>query len=225
MLQVSSSSSWPLTEFAWVCFCLPCTREPRPGPSTAYVSHQCWIEEKDDLSWPVGKAFPLVFFAIKAQYLNMINMLFPRIPNIFFFKKLLSSQLAPTCADVWGYASPHAIPLLNFFKIPVCPFVQLVKVPLKGSTTVWCVNHYSELCTICKLAQGALVPSSRSWRKVLQILAPISSSGVHHFKSLAFCLFFYKSNLPQDNFFGMSLKKACSGKLFTGSGINTNDPG
>lgn len=35
--------------------------------------------------------------------------------------------------------------------VPVCPFLQIVEVPLNGSITMWCINHFSQFCFIYKL--------------------------------------------------------------------------
>lgn len=51
------------------------------------------------------------------------------------------------------------------------PFLQYVEVPLKGSTTLWSINHASKFCIISKLSKGAL-PSPRSLMKTLNSTEP-----------------------------------------------------
>lgn len=50
-------------------------------------------------------------------------------------------------------------PSVELHEIHVSPFIQPVKVPLKGSTTLWCVSHSSQFHIIYELAVSALCPS------------------------------------------------------------------
>jgi len=43
-------------------------------------------------------------------------------------------------------------------KVPLCPTFQPVQTSLKGSTSFWCLSHFSQLYIICKLAEAALFP-------------------------------------------------------------------
>lgn len=52
-------------------------------------------------------------------------------------------------------------PSVELRKIRLSPFIQPVKVPLKGSTTLWCVSHSSQFHIIYELAESALCPSLR----------------------------------------------------------------
>lgn len=60
----------------------------------------------------------------------------------------------------------HVIPecrTLHFRLIELCEilvglFLQPVKVPLNGGTSLWCISQYSQFFIICKLAEGALSP-------------------------------------------------------------------
>ena len=63
-----------------------------------------------------------------------------------------------------------ARPFVELHEIPAGPFLQPVQDPLNSSTTAWCINHLSQFCTICKLAEGTprhSVPSSRLLIKIL----------------------------------------------------------
>ena len=48
--------------------------------------------------------------------------------------------------------------LVEPHKIPHNPALQSVQVSLNGSTAFWCINFYSQLCIINKLAESAFYP-------------------------------------------------------------------
>jgi len=79
-------------------------------------------------------------------------------PPVLFYKasfQLVGPQywllelFLPTCRTL-------TFPLLNFMRFLYCPFLQPVKVPLDGSTTLWCINRSSKFGLICKLAEGTI---------------------------------------------------------------------
>lgn len=45
---------------------------------------------------------------------------------------------------------------------------QPVKVPLDGSTGIWCISHSSQLCFDCKGTEGALCPTDQALNKGLE---------------------------------------------------------
>lgn len=47
-----------------------------------------------------------------------------------------------------------AFPLLNF-SVLVFSVLQLVNVPLRGDTTIWSTNHFSQFCILSKLTRVA----------------------------------------------------------------------
>ncbi|KAK4824703.1 hypothetical protein QYF61_017929 [Mycteria americana] len=49
-------------------------------------------------------------------------------------------------------------PFVELPEVPVSPFLQPVKVPLNGSTTIWHISHSFQSCIICKLVEGAPCP-------------------------------------------------------------------
>lgn len=55
-----------------------------------------------------------------------------------------------------------ALSFYEFYKVLVGLFIQLVKVPLNGTKTIWNINHPSSYCTICKLARVQSATLSRS---------------------------------------------------------------
>ena len=50
------------------------------------------------------------------------------------------------------------LPFVELHEVFFCPSLQPVKVPLNGSTALWCISHSSQLRIIGKLAEGALCP-------------------------------------------------------------------
>ena len=60
-------SPGPFCGLGLVCACLVCTREPRPGPSTQDVSHQC---QSPSCSWHVWKWFLELFAPLSSQGLR-----------------------------------------------------------------------------------------------------------------------------------------------------------
>jgi len=64
-----------------------------------------------------------------------------------------------------------AFPLIKLHEVPLEPVLQLVKVPLSGSTTMWCFSHSSQFCVICELAEVRSVTISRSLMKLLNSIS------------------------------------------------------
>ncbi|KAK4826200.1 hypothetical protein QYF61_006144 [Mycteria americana] len=59
------------------------------------------------------------------------------------------------CADA---NQDFALLLAELCEIPLSPFLKAVKVPLNGSTTLWCISRFLQVCIICKLNKDALCP-------------------------------------------------------------------
>ncbi|KAK4810954.1 hypothetical protein QYF61_013362, partial [Mycteria americana] len=76
----------------------------------------------------------------------------------------------PACVLVHGVIPPLvqdlALPLVELHEIPVSPILQLVKVPLDGSMTLWRISCSSQFGVICKWLGVHSAPSSRSLMKM-----------------------------------------------------------
>lgn len=60
-------------------------------------------------------------------------------------------------------------------EVPICPFLQRdSEIDLNASPTIWSVSHSSNLLRMC------VALSSRSFLKLLNSLAPVSSLEAHH---------------------------------------------
>lgn len=178
---------------------------------------QSWTEHSRFTSPVLGKGSPvltcwqcstLAFFASEAHCSFMVNMLATRNQHtpflffvcLFFPEKPIVLTSGPLPALV--YASPDDAGFsifLCWISLRFLHSFQFLKVPLNGDTAIYSVNLSSEFRTIWKFA--------------------------HHFIAVEFCLFFCKSNFPQEIFLWMSLRRACCGKLRIGSRINIIDSG
>jgi len=57
-------------------------------------------------------------------------------------------------------------------EVHIGPFLELVQVPLHVIPFFWCVSCTTQLCVICKLAEGALDLLSRSLIKIFNSTGP-----------------------------------------------------
>lgn len=64
------------------------------------------------------------------------------------------------------------LPLVEFCKVSVSPFLQPIEVPPDGSTTIWHISHSSWFGVIQKFAEGTFCP-------IIQITKVAVTSGVH----------------------------------------------
>ena len=77
---------------------------------------------------------------------------------------LLGVALTQVQDLVLGLVEPH--------EVHMGPLLELVQVPLDGILSVRCVNCTTQLCVICKLAEGAVGPLSMSVMKILNSTGP-----------------------------------------------------
>jgi len=166
---VSSPSLWPFTGLAPVCPHFSCTGTE---PSSAGVSHQCWVGQKDHLPQPAADALPNA--AHDAFGLLWCTGSWSNRTTRSFSAQPLSSWLA------WGGMVPGVTPLhvqdftfpfAELCEVPVSPFLQPVQVSLDDSTPTWCINCSSQLCVISQLAQDSIA-LSRSLMKMLNGTGP-----------------------------------------------------
>lgn len=75
-----------------------------------------------------------------------------------FSAKLLSSWSVPSM-ELFFPRCRLCLPLVELYEAPVSRFLQLDKVPLDGSMTLWCISHSSQFYVIIgKLAEDTLCP-------------------------------------------------------------------
>lgn len=95
----------------------------------------------------------------------------------FFSENLVSRLLVPSLYQSTGCCSSGKKFWFHFF--PLCSFLQPVKMPLKGSTVIWFINHPSQFSIIKNLLRVLLVPSSRTSVKMLtNISCSIHTCGI-----------------------------------------------
>lgn len=51
-----------------------------------------------------------------------------------------------------------AFSLVELYAVPISLYLQLVQVPLEGSTALWHVSHCFLVCVTSKLAEGTVFP-------------------------------------------------------------------
>lgn len=155
---------------------------------------------EDALSWPAGSAF--LWSSLPQRHnTDLWSICCPPDSPVMFFLKMLSSQLAPylcSCMRV------HLTTYRSFVGFHYDAYVP-ISLTFQGSSE-WQHNHLvgQPLFWILYLVQ--------TWSKCTlfhhsghagicnkyypQYQVPVSS-GVYHFKGLAFCSFFFKFNLPR----------------------------
>lgn len=171
MTEAPNLTLFSLTFTKLIQVSFPYTGETRTGHSTPGRSHQSW--ERGTIN-SLGLLAVLIlmqlrtllaFLVTEAHCWLMFNFSFTS--NIrSFSENMLSRLFVPSLCQTIGYSSTSTgIPLFfSFFVfffffnnfIPLCLFVQLVKVSLIGSTTIWCIKHPFQFCVIYTLAKGAL---------------------------------------------------------------------
>ena len=93
---------------------------------------------------------------------QLLYQLYRRSPSISWCKGLF----LPRCRAL-------LFPVVTCLRFLVSPFLQPVKVPLLGSTTLRRRSLSSQLCATCKLSEGTLCPIIRvtEWEQDLQSAA------------------------------------------------------
>ena len=103
----------------------------------------------------------LAFFAARAHCWLMFNFWCPPGPQGPFLPSCFPAG-CPHHTLVHGVVLPQvqdlAFPLVELQEVPVSLFLPPLPMPLNGSTTACCINHYSQFCIICRLAEGTLCP-------------------------------------------------------------------
>lgn len=158
-IPVPWSSFWPFAGLAPVCSCLSHTGESRIGYHTPDGSHQCWGVALPLLTcwWYSYQWLPLLWGHIIGSWSTWHP---PGCPNPFV------QSCFPACwSPAWcmGILLPMSrtwhFPLVKIHEIPVCSFLQIVKVPLSDGTTTSSINCFFQFCIICKI---------RRWHTQLQ---------------------------------------------------------
>ena len=78
------------------------------------------------------------------------------LPNCFPVGQLFGSQPVLVPWVVPSQAQDSTVLLAELHEVSVAPFLQPVKVPLAGTTTLWCISQSSQFDVISKLAEGTL---------------------------------------------------------------------
>lgn len=134
------SSQGPSTGLTPVCLYFCFNREPRPGPCTPCVSHQCWLEWKNHLPRPPGHTTPNA-----AQ--EAVGSCSTRTPRVFSVR-LLSRWSAPSMYWCQGLFLPIGrtlhFPSLNCMRFLLAWFSSLLE--RQHSRLVHQVFHYFPNC-------------------------------------------------------------------------------
>ena len=126
--------------------------------------HQRWVEGKDYISQPDSNALPNAaqnifnVFCGKGTLLTHIQL---GVHQVLFCKAafhLGGPQHILVCEVVLPQVQDFTLPLVEFHEVLVSLFLQPVKVPLDGTTTLRCISHSFQFCVIYKFAEGTLCP-------------------------------------------------------------------
>ena len=109
----------------------------------------------------------LFVLAANGTLLAYVSLAVNQDPDILFCKDAFSSSSfceaswSPAYTGAWGCSSSDAelaLPFAELSKVPACPFLQPVEVPLDGSTTLWCISHSSQFYVLSNLAESTRCP-------------------------------------------------------------------
>lgn len=138
-LDMSSYDRWPsplITFLALLWTCQYVHVSLVLGAQHWMQHSKCWAEENNHLPQPAGNALPEVAqetFCFKGPLL--------------VHGQLLTSQLPHSIPRDWVCSSPGARLDVSWGS---CWHVSSpVKIPLNGSTSVWCISLVSQFCIIC----------------------------------------------------------------------------
>lgn len=134
---------------------------------------QWWVEGKDHFPWPPRNILPntaqetLGLFLLWGCIAGSCSSCYP--PGLS--QQAAFQPLSPQHVLVHGINPPQmqslALPFVELHKIPLCPFLQPVKVSLNGGMTIWCINQspqFDYLQTCWRYAPSVChLPSKDMW--------------------------------------------------------------
>lgn len=85
----------------------------------------------------------------------MLSLVSPMTSSVFY-TKLLSSQSVLVHTAIPNQWQDSTFPFAELHRIPVSHLLWPLKVLLNGSAIMWCYQPLLSVCTVCKLAEGAL---------------------------------------------------------------------
>ena len=137
---------------------------PALGDNSPGACQQCRVERKDHISQPFCNVFSnaageaVGHFATRAYCWIMFHLVSIRMPRSFS-AELLSSWSGPSLSWCMGLFLPR-LRIWHFrllCKVLVRPLLQLVSIPLNGSTRIWSVSLSFQFCIICNLHKCAQI--------------------------------------------------------------------
>jgi len=136
-----------------------CLELGSPGLDLAHQMFLTSAEQRTIISLDLLAKQAVHFLCCKGTLLVCVQLTVLQGPQDVFLQSCFPSGQLPVCTGAWGHSSPAAglgIPFVELYEFSVGPFLQPVKVLLNGSTSIWSINHSSQLCIVCKLVEGVL---------------------------------------------------------------------
>jgi len=128
-------------------------------------SHQRGVEGQNPLPHPAGHAFldaaqdMVGLLGCERTLVAHVKLLIHQYPQVLLSRAALN-PLIPQPVLIAGVAPPQmqdiALHLVEPHEVYKGPFLKLIQVPLDGIPSFWHVNCTTQLCVVCKLAEGAL---------------------------------------------------------------------
>ena len=128
--------------------------------------HQCWVEGKHHLPRPASNTLSntaegtIRLLCSKGTLLAYVQPGVHQDPQVLFCQpasQLGGLQHISVHRVVPPEVQDFTLPLVERCEVPGGPFLQLLKIPLDGSLTLWHICHSSHFGVICKLAEGTLL--------------------------------------------------------------------
>lgn len=73
-------------------------------------------------------------------------------------QKMGGPQHVSGCWVVYPHLQDFVLPLVEIHEDPFSPFLQLLKVPIKGRATLWFISHSSQFCVTSKPTEVTFCP-------------------------------------------------------------------
>lgn len=190
----------PDISLALICPCPFYAAEPRTGPSTPDMASPVLRRREGSQPWPAGNTHPKRWVSPGGCQPSLLQECIAGSctawcpPGPKSFCKAASLSVSPRPVGVYGGVCPQvqdfATSFVEILEIPVCHFLQPAEVPLNSHTTVWCIDHSSQVHSV-KLSNS--VSFSRSLMGVLNgvIGLSINPCMCHYWLASGWCLWLW----------------------------------
>lgn len=152
-------SPYIIAALGWTATSMSYTWEPGPGHSNPSVTTPVLSRAEGSPHWPAGSALPYTaqevvgFLFHEGTLLAYSQPAVQQDTQVFFCKatsQLISTQPSLVPGVIPLQVQDFALPIVEPHEVPISPFPQPVKVPVHGSTTLWCISHSFQFRIMCR---------------------------------------------------------------------------